>query len=264
MIRIGFICPVFRAAAFHSYTTVALRSFFDTTPGGVAIVADDGSKEWNKYQQLYEQLPRSKEQQIHFIHFNDQVGLTRSWNAGLTLADELKLDYAIAGNNDVIFTNNWYSGLLHALNNGYALAGPLSNAPGVTAKNGQQKIQKHLPSFELTDDRDKLDTMSAELHRDHLGEVFESRINGFFQIASMDSWRKGMFNIKDYYRPRNVYDSKGRRNLTPTLTLNEDELQGRWGRLGMKSVIVLSSFIFHYRAVSRGGKYKCGAWYRQK
>lgn len=263
MTRIGFICPVFQAANFHSYTTLALRSFFDTTPDGVAIVADDGSVGWDKYQQWYERLPRSESQQIHFIHFEKQIGLTRSWNAGLTLADSLGLDYAIAGNNDVIFTELWYQGMLHALSNNYAMVGPLSNAPGVTAKNGAQEVKKHFPAFELTDDRDKLNAVAAALHRDNLGKIIESKVNGFFQMASMNSWRRGMFDAQHFYRPRNTHNSRGQRNPTPTLTLNEDELQGRWERKGMMSAIVLSSFIFHYRAVSRGDKYKRGDWYRQ-
>lgn len=263
MIKIGFICPTYQATHFHSYTVAALKSFFDTTPGGVAIVADDGSPDWVAAQKVYEQIPHAAHQDIQFIHFNDQVGLTRSWNAGLALADDLKLDYAIAGNNDVIFTNRWYEGLLHALSNGYALAGPLSNAPGITA-NGKQEVQKYLSKFILTDDRVELDKMADELHEKHLGKVIESQVNGFFQMASMDSWRKGMLDKHHYYRPLNTHTSKGRRNPTPTLTLNEDELQGRWARKKMRSAIALGSFVFHYRAVTRGDKYKRGKWYRQK
>jgi GT2 family glycosyltransferase len=47
------------------------------------------------------------------------------------------------------------------------------------------------------------------------------------------------------------------------MTGNEDELQARWAKKGMKSGVVLSTFIFHYRSVSRGDKYKWGRWYRQ-
>ena len=41
--KIGFICPTYNARALDSYTRVALESFYDTTPGGVAIVVDDAS-----------------------------------------------------------------------------------------------------------------------------------------------------------------------------------------------------------------------------
>jgi glycosyltransferase involved in cell wall biosynthesis len=265
MLRIGFICPVYDAVAFDAYTRAALISFFDTTPGGVALVVDDGSTSWTPaYEQSLRELVCGYDHaEIHFKHFPQRGGLTRSWNAGLAMADAMGLDYAIAGNNDVIFTAKWYEGLLHALTNGYALTGPLSNAPGITAK-GKQEVQRYLSRFVLTDDRDKLDTIAAELHEKHLGKVVESSVNGFFQMASMDAWRQGKFDDRHYYKPKNTHTSKGRRNPTPLMTLNEDELQGRWARKKMRSAIALGSFVFHYRAVSRGDKYKRGKWYRQK
>lgn len=265
MLRIGFVCPTYQADQFDAYTRLALESFFGTTPGGVAIVVDDGSKSWTqKYEESLREIAQAHEHSdIHFLHFRDPGGLTRSWNAGLEIAHKQKLDYAIAGNNDVIFTAKWYEGMVHALANGYSLVGPLSNAPGITAK-GKQEVDRYLSKFVLTDDRDKLDAMAAELHSKNLGKILESPINGFFQMASMQSWRQGMFDGGNYYRPVNKYTSKGRRNPTPLMTLNEDELQHRWTKKKMKSAIVLSTFVFHYRAVSRGHKYKRGKWYRQK
>ena len=82
-------------------------------------------------------------------------------------------------------------------------------------------------------------------------------------MATMNAWRKGKFDAQNYYRPVNTHTSKGKKNPTPLMTLNEDELQSRWTAKGMKSAIALSTFIFHYRAVSRGDKYKMGKWYRK-
>jgi glycosyltransferase involved in cell wall biosynthesis len=265
VLRIGFICPTYAAKRLDSYTRLALLSFFETTPGGVAIVVDDGSAAWSEE---YEQSLRDIADNyghgaIHFHHFPKAGGLTRSWNYGLHKAAKLDLDYAIAGNNDVVFTAKWYEGMVHALANGYSLVGPLSNAPGITAK-GQQELVRYLPHFSLTDDRLLLDKAADELNRNRLGTVVDSQVNGFFQMATMGEWKRGMFDDNNFYRPKNTHTSRGRRNPTPLMTLNEDELQGRWGRKGMKSAIVLSSFIFHYRAVSRGEKYKRGSWYRQK
>jgi len=263
MIRIGYICPVYKAAHFHQYTLSALESFFATTPGGVAIVVDDGSPEWSTFQDIYYKLTRKRHQQIHFVRFDDQVGLTRSWNAGLNVASELDLDYAVASNNDIVFPSaKWSEGLLHALVNGYSMVGPLSNAPGITAK-GKQEIDRYFGPYELTDDASHLAYVLDNVYDKYLGHVVESPVNGFFQMASMDSWRQGKFSRKYYYRPVNKFTSKGALNPTPNLTLNEDELQARWARKGMKSAVVLSSFIFHYRAVSRGDRYKRGKWFRK-
>ena len=259
MIRIGFICPTYNAIELDKYTRLALSSFFETTPNGVSIVVDDGSKGWtNDYVQSLAIYGKHNE----FIHFDSSGGLTRSWNAGLQKAFELNLDYVIAGNNDIVFTNKWYEGLLHALTNGFSLAGPLSNAPGTTAE-GKQEIDRYTDKFKLTDDRELLNIIAEDVYNKNLGKVINSKVNGFFQIASMESWVKGKYDKQHYYKPYNKFTSKGYINKTPTMTLNEDELQSRWDKKNMKSAISLSSFIFHYRAVSRGDKYKKGKWYRK-
>ena len=107
MLKIGFICPTYDALNFDSYTKLSLESFFTTTPNGVALVVDDGSSGWsdNYVKSLKDCVNRYPGCDLHVIHFPKNGGLTRSWNAGLTKADELNLDYAIAGNNDVVFTD---------------------------------------------------------------------------------------------------------------------------------------------------------------
>ena len=261
MIRIGYICPTYKAKELNSYTRLALSSFFATTPNGVAIVVDDGSLSWSP---TYEHELKSiaPDREIVFKHFKSNGGLTRSWNYGLNFAESADLDYVIAGNNDIIFTDNWYKGMLHALDNGFDMVGPMSNAPGITAKKRQQ-IDYILPEYQNTDNVDQLNIYARQLYAKYLGQVIESRVNGFFQLASMKAWVKGKFDSQHFYRPVNYYNSKGKKNATPLMTLNEDELQSRWCKLGMRSAICFSSFIFHYRAVTRGDKYKRGKWFRQ-
>ena len=263
MFQIGFVCPVYNAQKFHDYTEAALLSFFATTPNGVAIVVDDGSNSWSvdyaaRLNALAKYFPNVK---LHLIHHSKQKGLTHSWNSGLNFAYNLGVDYIIAGNNDILFTPLWYEGMLHALDNSYALAGPLSNAPGSTAK-GLQDINRYFKTYKLSDDEVSLAKLASHLHRNRLGQVVESRINGFFQLAHRDSWNLGRYDKQTFYRPINTHTSLGKVNKTPLMTLNEDELQARWAKLRLKSAIVLSSFIFHYRSVSRGRAYAKGNWYR--
>lgn len=265
MTRIGFICPVYDAVRLHAYTVTSILSFLATTPGGVVIVIDDGSPKWTT---AYEQKLRTlltgyPHAEMHISHYSKQGGLTRSWNTGLKFADGLNLDYAIAGNNDIVFSPRWYAGLIHATQNGYALVGPLSNAPGITAK-GLQEVWRYVADYQLTDAEDKIKATADSLYEANMGKIIESRINGFFQFASLPSWRAGKYDANHYYRPLNTHTAGGQKNPTPTMTLNEDELQTRWAAKGMRSAIVLSSFIFHYRAVSRGDRYKRGKWYRKK
>ena len=181
--KIGFICPTYNAIALDSYTRVALASFFDTTPGGIAIVVDDASSDWDSdYEDSLHQLASGYDGEIHLIHFTKSGGLTRSWNAGLAKADELGLDYAISGNNDVVFTQLWYQGMLQAFDNGYALAGPLSNSPGKTAE-GKQEIERYTSNFRLTDERPYLDQLAEDLRQQYSGQVIQSRVNGFFSYG---------------------------------------------------------------------------------
>ena len=265
MIRIGFICPTYDAMALDSYTRKSLISFFETTPNGVALVVDDGSKSWsdkyaNSLNEIAKQYPGCE---LWSHHFPKNGGLTRSWNLGLKKASLMNLTHVIAGNNDVIFTKNWHAGMLHALEHGYSLVGPLSNAPGITAK-GKQEINRHYGGYKLTDVPEELDKVATHLYNTNLGKIIESRVNGFFLLAKMETWQKGMYDKENYFRPVNPKTADGRKNPTPLMTLNEDELQSRWIAKKMQPAICLSSFIFHYRAVSRGDKYKLGKWFRQK
>lgn len=263
-IKIGFICPTYKALELTDYTEIALASFFATTPNAHAIVVDDASKGWSRgYEQRLQAVANAySSSAIQFKHFAKNGGVTRSWNAGLALAKEQNLDYVIAGNNDVVFTKGWYVGMLQALQSGFSLVGPLSNAPGDTAK-GAQQVNKYIKNYTLSDDFEYLNDCADVLFAKNYGKVINASINGFFQFAAMDSWEAGKYSKELYYCPVNKYSSTGKKNLTPLMTLNEDELQRRWRAKKMKSAVVLSSFIFHYRAVTRGGRYKKGLWYRR-
>lgn len=262
--KIGFICPVYTALIFAKYTQKSLKSFFDTTPDGVAIVVNDGATGWSPAyaQSLHDLKANYPCAYLHILNFATSEGLTRGWNAGLAKVAELDLDYAIAGNNDIIFSTGWHEGMLQALASGYSLVGPISNAPGDTAK-GRQNVDLYMSDYQLTDNLIEVNKVAEQAHRIYFGQTVESRINGFFMMATLDTWKEGKFDEVNFFKPKNLFYSKGRRNPTPTMTLNEDELQARWAKKGMKSGIALSTFIFHYRSVSRGDKYRRGKWYRQ-
>jgi len=262
MKRIGYICPTYKAKQFDSYTRSALQSFAATTPGGVAVIVDDGSVGWDSYEQTLKSFLKLLPIEYEIFHFPKTGGLTRSWNKGLSICEEKKLDYAIASNNDVLFTNKWWMGVVHALECGFHMVGPLSNAAGITAK-GKQDVWRYVKNFKLDDDFKYLDNVSKNLRDNYLGQVVRTPINGFFQMAKMSTWKAGKYDKNNFYRPVNVRNSKGKLNPTPLMTLNEDELQGRWIKKEMHSCVALSSFIFHYRAVTRGDGYKKGKWYRK-
>jgi glycosyltransferase involved in cell wall biosynthesis len=233
-VKICYICPTYNATELHDYTLRSLHSFFRTTADGCAIVVDDGSAGWSDA--LCQELlatPLFSGQEIHLHHFPEWGGLTRSWNKGLELAHGLQVDYVCPSNNDIVFTEEWYAGLLHALEHGYALAGPVSNAPGTTAA-GKAEVWRYLDDYQTNDDQAYLDKVSRRLRKRYLGRVEAAPVNGFFQIGKMSTFRAGMYDGEHYYRPVNKFNSRGSKNPTPLMTLNEDELQGRWARIDKK------------------------------
>lgn len=261
---IAFICPTHNAGKLVEYTRSSLETFFETTPMGLAIVVDDASRNWPpRYETdlrlLAEKYPGSG---LHIKRHTKPGGLTRSWNAGLSMAERLGVEYAIPANNDILFTPGWSDGLIRALASGYNLVGPVSNAPGVTAK-GRQDVKKHLPEYELTDAGESLQRTAAALREKHSGKVLPSKVNGFFLMAAMSSWVKNKYSRTHFFRPVNRHMPSGRVNPDPLNCGNEDEWQSRAGKLGMKFGIALDSFIFHYRSVTRGSRHCKGAWFRK-
>ncbi len=261
--RIGFICPTYKH---DDYTARAITSFFKYTPDGYCILVDDTSPYWTHSTQatFAGLLPQPRGDQGMAIHrFQEWGGLTRSWNKGLEIARQQGLEYAIAGNNDILFNEKWYEGLCATLDAGYALTGPVSNAPGITGR-GIQEVWRYLPGYELNDDPAYLNQVSEQLRQHYVGNVVEGSINGFFLMAKTATWWEGCYDSQHVFCPYNEFNSKGVRNPTPLMTLNEDELQARWRKLGWHSAVSVSSFIFHYRAVTRGRRYCRGRWMRLK
>lgn len=248
---IVFINPVFKKFA---YARRAALSFFKHTPAELnplCLVVDDFSPPefWNKqdWDVWMRDLPADR---VITQRFPDNGGLTRSWNWGLRTARDLGADYTICGNSDILFSPHWYEGLLYHLNHGYHMVGPVSNAPGPTNR-GRQKVHNFYPGYEVSDEAINIAIVAEYLHEQvAVSRVQKININGFFLMAKTDVWWSGAYN------PRCVFDPKHK------MTFNEDELQRRWSKLQRRVGFVPSSFIFHYRAVSRGDRHKHGAWHR--
>lgn len=250
---IAFILPLYGS---FDYGRLAAQSFFATVPeefNPILLTVDDASPEY--YQQdwpkWYDGLPRERCQHVHW-HTNE--GLTRSWNFGLWLARELRLRYAVAGNSDVIMTPGWYAGLMSVLDRGLVdLAGPVTNAPGRTRQRPPtQNVAAYLGDYELSDDPDVLARQADLLRSQHpLDRVIVDDINGFFMMSTVENWWRGAFE------PSLVFDPSKR------MAGNEDELQRRWKQRGWRAGYAPSSFVFHYRSVTRGDSFKTQGWMRR-
>jgi GT2 family glycosyltransferase len=248
---IAFINPIFDA---FSYARRSALSFFKYTPESfnpVCINVDDCSplyaeQDWDYW---YAGLPRDR---CAHVHKAKNSGLTDSWNRGLRMARDLGCKYAIAGNSDICCTEGWYEGLLWHLDRGTRLVGPVTNAPGWTNRNSQQQnVTKFVPNYKVNDDPEYLQEVARYLKATYpIEKLVEIDINGFFTMSTLDFWWAGAYDLKHVFDPRYK------------LTGNEDELERRWKKKGWRYGFVPSSFVFHYRAVSRGNKYKAQGWAR--
>jgi GT2 family glycosyltransferase len=209
---------------------------------------------------LTRKYPRGR---FDLIRNEENEGLTACWNLGLYFAACNSYDYAICGNSDIIFTPGWDIALVKALET-LDLVGSVTNAPGTEVA---QDVSRYSPElYQLTDNPEYLAKLAQDLHNRYGGAYIEKPINGFFMMAKTSTWWNNRYDItrNDVFRPRNDFNSKGQRNPTPLMTLNEYEFQARLRQNGGRVGFCPGSFVFHYRAVSRGDAYKRGKWYRKK
>jgi len=260
------ICPTYSLQTTSDYALIAVRSFLETTESGHCLVIDDASPGYD-LQKMRELLSETEELfpgRLFVYRFPQWGGLTRSWNRGLLFAKEQKYRYAIAGNSDLLFTPGWLPPLEAAIDAGYALAGPVTNAPGITSE-GVADVSKYVPNYRVTDDDAYLRKVSSQLQTRWTGKsVPVVGLNGFCLFAKTSRWFSGRYTHDLVFCPSNDYGRDGRVNPTPLMTLNEDELQDRWRQKDWKFAVAPASFVFHYRSVTRGVAYAKKGWFRRR
>lgn len=252
----GIIVPSYKAL---DYLQLTLHSFYRYTPDVRFVVVDDATPNWHT--RWSQGLPS----EVFKCHrFDTNGGLTRSWNFGFRLIKKMsnRPTYAVFANNDILATPGWWRAMVNTVEHGYALAGPLSNAPGVTAQ-GKQEVGRYVSDYRLTDDPVYNAKVAEALWESHGNKVIEGEVNGFFMFGRTDTFAKHMYDRDNIFSAKIPVMPSGRVNRTPLMTGQEDELQARWRKKGLKSAISLGSFIFHYRSVSRGMALAKPGWYRR-
>lgn len=254
------------------YAVEAVRSAMDSTrllDPHVAIV-DDASPDWGDYigessfqrfMQGVKDLNVLHDDRVTLHQFAENGGLTRSWNSGLTVARDANHDFCCVTNSDVVFAKGWDYEIFKALHfHKKDLVGPLTNAPGT---NHGQYVGNYSNVYKAKKPADKIDEIQEELGRRFPSKFQPTTLNGFCLVAKTATWWDNAYDAEHVFRPRNDFNSRGQPNPTPLMTLNEYELQTRWHRVGLNSVCCLGSYVFHYRAVTRGEKHKKGDWTRK-
>lgn len=211
-----------------------METFLENTANGLAILVDDGSPQWNP--RAWTKFPAKSLLTFRFAK-NDK-NLTRSWNKGVQLALEHHAQVIIAGNSDLKFPPMWSLGIVESLAEGAGVVGPMTNAPGHRPR---QHVSRFIDNY-VVDDSDKyIADVSKRLYNKCRGATEKGPLNGFCIAAMADTWRLGAFNLANghFFNPKHK------------MTRNEDELIGRWKKMGITNRIVCSSFVFHYRGVTR-------------
>ena len=255
METIGFILPTYGQ---YEYAKRAAKSFMESTTSvrPVVILVDDASPEgFDAYNELVLEIKPERS-----FRFSANGGLTRSWNAGLAMGRDF--DYLICGNSDLVFSKHWDYNVLLGLKS-YDLVGPTTNASGWGTP--RQNIKYH-QTYNLSDNQRLIDETQREI--DHASYraiplaapkityaaqgvqlTIPELLNGFCMIAKSKTWHSGKFSTSCVFNPANK------------MTENETELQMRWALLGRRSAVV-RSFVFHYRAITRGDAALCEGAYR--
>lgn len=235
MDHVALIIPTYRHFA---YAQLAVESAA-RTPGVVVMVIDDGSPDWPGERIVRGWLPPT----VPFViqRYDGHAGsLSRSWNRGLHLARDMGTPYVVCANADVVFAEGWWEPVRELLYS-FDFVGPLTNAPGHC--NGQN-VTRYLPGYEVDDDPDMINEIQSRLERAAHPHLSRGQFNGFCIAGRTASF------LRVGGTPGEVFDPRR------PLAGNEDDFFCRAKTLGLRGAICPTSFVFHYRSVSRGLKGK--------
>jgi glycosyltransferase involved in cell wall biosynthesis len=241
--KIAIVIPTYNHLG---YALKAVETAIANTPDSLVIVVDDASPEWRE--EIWQRFPQHR-LILHRFPKNDR-NLTRSWNWGLLKARQLNIPITVVTNSDVMFPQGWSRTLTKALTEGRAdLVGPATNAPGHKPR---QQIAKIMKGYKITDNLDYLDSVQKSIESKHANDLFFTTVNGFCMAAKTDTWFSGAYNSECVFNPKHK------------MIKNEDELQGRWLKMGRVIAVCPSSFVWHYRSVTRKPNGKDKGSYRLK
>jgi GT2 family glycosyltransferase len=212
------------------YTKQAIESLKNTVKDNALYqfafaVFDDASTDNTE-----ETVRRSGGDAFTYWRSNVNSGLTYLWNAAYRMFAEY--DYIAIVNNDVVFSTGWINRILDVMGESKCqIAGPMSNSPGHVR---DQDIRKFITQYTPSDDWDEINLVAERIKDERPFQV--DRINGFCMVFLSE-----FLHLAQRDRIGSPFDPKNK-NFG-----NEDEIQRR---LRPVSLVVASSFVFHYKRVS--------------
>jgi len=214
------------------YTEKALESFYSTINEKIDYdlwLLDDNSTEdieriYNKY----------KNHGLKFFKNKTTTGLTSLWNKGFELNKDK--DYLIICNNDVIFSNHWAENLIYTLQKSlfFTVAVPITNAPGHIP---DQHISNFVKNYITTDNQNEINLTSGQIK--NLTPRKIKKGNGFCLAIKVSLLSGNLIKGLPFNNNFPIYHG-------------EEEF---FRRVKPKTMIVPSSFVFHYKSVSVDGNH---------
>lgn len=211
MKSVAIIIPAFGQ---EKFVALAAWSAWKHTPNATIIVIDDGETVNGEF------VGRGIDRFIFQQYKHNVKSCTRSWNAGLNIARQNGIEYAVPTNSDVMFTPNWFDPIPKAINElGYHFIGPRTNAPGHCKRQHEASIQQgeHESVYEEA-----------------------TKLNGFCMVGLTSDWWQYGKNPYEAFDPVNP------------MAGNEDQYMKTAVDHGAKLCISRRSKVVHFRGVSRG------------
>ncbi len=193
---------VIPASGGTEYTSLAVESVRRNTVDAVIVVVEtDPSAKWEEAPDLLVVRPPG------FVSFSDSV------NRGLELAGEARAEYAVVLNNDTAVGRGWLPPLIAALDDGYCVAGPMTNSCGHGAQVAHPPFECAAPSdldhalvdkFAATMPKSRIPTFAV------VGMCMAFRVDLLDRIGEFDRrFLVGNFEDNDWCLRATEYNSQG-------------------------------------------------------
>lgn len=238
---------VIPAYGHYDYVDLAARSYLERTPDSAVVVVDDASPDFSDADaKVISRLKSAYKYNFGFIRLPSNAGIHTAWNVGIESAIQDGADVVIAGNSDLYFPEGWHTQILDEVYP-LRLCGPVTNAPG-------PQLEQLCPS--PCSSQLEADAVQSRLPAAPARPVKE--LNGFCMAATVDAWKASSLPGGLFFKPCVEFNSRGKPNPTPRMTLGEYEMQGRMKRAGVELRVCPNSFVYHFRSVTRGRRFSHG------
>lgn len=198
------------------------------------MIVDNGSEE-PIFQYVKRWKDRNEKMPVRYLRFNENKGFARGCNGGALVSSG---DYLVFLNNDTIVTPGWLKGLLKPIisDNSIGITGPVSNYV-----NGRQRIKDCPIAFKSPANIDfgKLVAYASSISNKNSNTYMFTEVVMGLCLAIKKELFDGIGGFDEMFYPGNFEDA---------------DLSMRIHRMGLKPVICMDVFVYHFGNKTFGSK----------